>query len=184
MTGDSLFQILHDIVGPKVAFEDQRLTQLRQDAGPAPTASQRRAVDQQAGFVDELRELAETIEAVAPLWAPDLNDGIVIVLAPLWRLFAHHRAWSKELKGHWTKLAAGDYDWAQLAMHLWPERVIPKCAEDRSLAIAHGLEDVFWVQDDSGSEKWQARKFPTTPADQLIAQRQDPAVAAALAGQP
>ena len=42
---------------------------------------------------------------MAPLWAPDLNDGIVIVLAPLWRLFAHHRAWSNELKTHWDKLA-------------------------------------------------------------------------------
>jgi hypothetical protein len=26
-------------------------------------------------------------------------------------------------------------------MRLWPERVVPKCAKDRSLAIAHGLED-------------------------------------------
>jgi hypothetical protein len=184
VTTDSLFQALHDVVAPKVALEEQRLTRLRQDVGPSPTASQRRAVEQHVAFVDELRELAETIESVAPLWSPDLNDGIVIVLAPLWRLFAHHRAWSKELKSHWTKLVAGDYDWAQLAMHLWPERVILKCAEDRSLAIAHGLDDVFWVQDDSGAEKWHARKLPTTSVEQLIAERHNPAVVAALAGQP
>ena len=42
--------------------------------------------------------------------------------------------------------SAGKYDWAHIAMHLWPERVVPKCATDRSLAIAHGLEDVFWVE--------------------------------------
>ena len=114
------------------------------------------------------------------MWAPDLNDGIVIVLAPLWRLFAHHRAWSSELKKHWAKLAKGDYDWAQLAMRLWPERVVPKCAEDRSLAIAHGLEDVFWVADQANEDKWLPRQTPATPIDQLIAQRHNPAITAAL----
>ena len=123
---------------------------------------------------------ADGLEAVAPLWAPDLNDGIVIVLSPLWRLFAHHRPWSRELKKHWDKLTAGDYDWAQLAMRLWPERVILKCAEDRSLAIAHGLEDVFWVQDADNTDKWHPRTTPTTPADLLIADRHDPATKAAL----
>ena len=67
-------------------------------------------------------------------------------MAPLWRLVPQHKPWQKELKSKWDELAAGKYDWAHLAMHLWPERVVPKCATDRSLAIAHGLEDVFWVK--------------------------------------
>ena len=127
-------------------------------------------------MVDELVELPRRARAVAPLWAPDLNDGIVIVLAPLWRLFAHHRAWSNELKTRWAKLAAGEYDWAQLAMHIWPERVIPKCADDRSLAIAHDLEDIFWVQDDNNPDKWHPRHTPTTPIDQLIAEHTNPTI--------
>ena len=127
-----------------------------------------------------MRELRDELEAVTPLWAPDLNDGIVIVLAPLWKLFVHHKPWSKELKKHWDKLAAGDYDWAQLAMHLWPERVIPKCAEDRSLAIAHDLEGVFWAHDTDNTDKWHARTTPTTPLDELIAQRHNPATRATL----
>ena len=64
-------------------------------------------------------------------------------------------------------------------MHLWPERVVPKCAEDRSLAIAHGLEDVFWVQDDDNPDKWHPRHTPTTPIDQLIAERTNPTTTAA-----
>ena len=32
-------------------------------------------------------------------------------------------------------------------MSIWPERVVPKCVTDRSLAIAHDLEDLFWVED-------------------------------------
>ena len=177
---DTLFQILNDLVSPKVTLEEQQLTRLRQDAGPEPTASQRKVIEKQEDFVSELRELREALEAVTPLWAPDFNDGIAIVLSPLWGLFAHHRAWSKELKQHWGKLAKGEYDWAKLAMHLWPERVILKCAEDRSIAIAHGLEEVFWCQDDTNVDKWHPRVHPTTPIDQLIAERQNPAVVAAL----
>jgi hypothetical protein len=63
-------------------------------------------------------------------------------------------------------------------MHLWPERVVPKCVIDRSIAIAHGLEDVFWVEDSNG--KWTARKTPTRPIDELVRERTSPAVKAAL----
>jgi hypothetical protein len=180
MSSDTLFQLLNDLVAPKVTLEEQLLTRLRQDAGSDPTASQRKSIEKQEIFVAELRELRAEIEALTPVWAPDLNDGIVIVLAPLWRLFTHHRAWSKELKQQWGKLSNGEYDWAKLAMHLWPERVISKCAEDRSVAIAHGLEAVFWFQNHTGDDMWHPRVHPTVSVDQLIAERQNPAVVAAL----
>jgi hypothetical protein len=176
VTPDSLFRVLTDLVEPKAAVEQRRLADLVQESGPSPSASQRRAIDVQETFVGELREFRDELGAVAPLWAPDLNDGVVIVLAALWRLFAHHRAWSSELKSRWNELAAGDYDWAQLAMHIWPERVIPKCAEDRSLAIAHGLEDMFWAQDDDSVDKWRPRYTLTAPIDQLITERTNPTV--------
>jgi hypothetical protein len=63
-------------------------------------------------------------------------------------------------------------------MHLWPERVVPQCAKDRSLAIAHGLEAVFWVENSGG--KWTARKTPTRKLDELVRERTSPAVKAAL----
>ena len=87
-----------------------------------------------------------------------------------------HRAWSKELQDRWAKLAKGEYDWAQLAMHIWPERVIAKCAVDRSLAIAHDLEDTFWAHDDTNPDKWNSRHSPTTPIVQLIANRTNPTI--------
>jgi hypothetical protein len=64
-------------------------------------------------------------------------------------------------------------------MHLWPERVVPKCATDRSLAIVHGLEDVFWAEGADG--KWTNRARPTRPIEDLIAERASDAVRAALA---
>jgi hypothetical protein len=59
-------------------------------------------------------------------------------------LIPQHKAWQREVKACWDRLVAGDYDWSHLAMRLWPERVVPKCAEDVSLAIAHGLEELLW----------------------------------------
>ena len=64
-------------------------------------------------------------------------------------------------------------------MHLWPERAVPKCATDRSLAIAHGLEEVFWVEG-GADKKWAARAKPLKPVDELVRERTSPAVKAAL----
>lgn len=180
VTRDSLLRVLNDVVTPKLALEQRRLSDAVQEAGPNPSASHRKTIEGQEKLVDELQEFVDELTAVAPLWHPDLNDGIVVVLAPLWKLFAHHKSWSKELGKHWGSLTKGEYDWAQLAMRLWPERVVPKCAEDRSLAIAHGLEDVFWVQDEENPDKWHPRENPTLTVEQLIADRSDPAIQAAL----
>jgi len=180
VTGDSLFRVLNDVVSPKLVLERRRLSELTQEVGPNPSARERKAIASQENLVDELQQFVDELTAVAPLWHPDLNDGIVVVLAPLWRLFAHHKPWSKELRNRWDSLMAGEYDWAQLAMRLWPERVVQKCAEDRSLAIAHELEDVFWSQDEEKPDKWHPRQSPTVAIDKLIADRTDPATKAAL----
>ena len=118
------------------------------------------------------------VTRIAPLWNPDLNDGVIINFAPLWRLVPQHKSWQKECKTVWDKLIKGDYDWSHLAMHLWPERVVPKCKDDRSLAIAHGLEDDFWYEDDDG--KWQKRQVSIDRVGELVADRASAAVKAAL----
>ena len=155
LTEDSFFQLQSDVLAPKLAYEERQLTNLVQSSGGSPSAKERREIEAQEAFVEELRVLLEEVKRVAPIWRPTLDDGIVLVMAPLWRLVPH-KPWQRELKKKWSELAAGKYDWAQLAMHLWPERVVPKCGDDRSLAIAHGLEDVFWIEDEDG--KWQPRE--------------------------
>jgi hypothetical protein len=175
---DSLYQVLNDFVSPKLRAEERKLHSLLEEAGENPSSSQRKELAAQEAFVSELRVLRDEVARAAPLWNPNLNDGVVIVTAPLYRLVPQLKSWQKELKSHWDALCQGKYDWAQLAMHLWPERVVPKCAEDRSLAIAHDLEDVFWEQDADG--KWSAREEPTRPIDELVAERTSPAVKDAL----
>src|SRR5262249_43792486 len=151
---------------------------LARELGGSTTAAQRKALATQEKFVEELRAFLEEVKRVAPLWNPDLDDGVIINFAPLWRLVPHHKPWQKELKSTWDALCEGKYDWAHLAMHLWPERVVPKSANDRSLALAHGLEDVLWVEGSDG--KWTARRTPTRSIEQLVRERTSPAVKAAL----
>jgi hypothetical protein len=179
LTDDSLFQLQSDVLGQKLAYEERQLTHLVPSSGGSPSAKERREIEAQEAFVEELRVLLKEMKRAAPLWKPTLDDGIVLVMAPLWRLVPH-KSWQRELQRKWDELAAGKYDWAQLAMHLWPERVLPKCAEDRSLAIAHALEDVFWAEDGKG--KWQPREEPTTSIEELVQQRTSPAATDALRG--
>lgn len=178
LTRDSFFQIQNDIVGPKLAHEERRLEDLMTSAGNSPSAKERTQLVGQETFVEELRALLDEVKRVAPLWNPSLDDGVIVTMAPLWRLLPHHRSWQDELKAQWDELAAGKHDWAHLAMHLWPERVVPKCATDRSLAIAHGLEELFWMEGTDGD--WTPRSIPARPTEELVRDRASPAAKAAL----
>lgn len=180
LTHDSLFQVQNEMVTPKLAHEERQLTSLVKDAGTNPSAKERKEIADQEAFIAELRAFLDEIKRVAPLWKPVLDDGVPLTMAPLWRLVPQHKAWQKELKNRWDELAAGKYDWAHVAMHLWPERIVPKCAMDRSLAIAHGLVDVFWSDGDDG--KWKPRPAPKRDIDELVRERTSVAVKAAVKG--
>lgn len=177
-TKDTLFRVQNDHVAPKLAHEERRLESLASELREGATAAQRKQLASQESLVEELRVFLDEVKRAAPLWRPNLEDGVIINFAPLWRLVPQNKAWQRELKSTWDGLCEEEYDWTHLAMQLWPERVVPKCAEDRSLALAHGLEDVFWAKGADG--KWTARKTPTKSVDELVNERTSPAVKSAL----
>lgn len=177
-TADSLFRVL-ELVSQKLRHEEGKHAALLQEAGPSPSPSQRRELEQQESFLSELRGLKAEVARVAPLWRPNLDDGVLLNFAPLWRLVPQLSSWQTECRNAWDKLSNEHYDWAHLAMHLWPERVVPKCQTDRSLAIAHGLEATFWCEDQDGT--WHQREVAEATIQQLIAERSSATVKAALA---
>ena len=179
LTPDTLFSVLRDHVKPKLEYEERRAFQLRQVAGSAPSPSQRRDIAEAEELVEDLRAFRAELERVALLFRPNLNDGVIINYAPLWRMIRLPR-WRKDCQAIWNELAKGDLDWAHLALHLWPERVVPKCATDRSLAIAHGLDNVFWQPDPKAPVKWISKNVPEAEVQKLITARTSPAVKAAL----
>ncbi len=177
LTQDTFYRVL-DLVKEKIRHEERQLSDLREEAGNTSSSTQRSEIADQDDFVSELRGFRKEVERVAPLWNPNMNDGVVINHAPLWRLVQHNRSWQKECKKHWDRLIDGEYDWSNWAMHLWPERVVPKCAERRDLAIAHDLEAVFWEQDAEGD--WTARDEPARPVEELVEERTSRTVKSAL----
>lgn len=108
-------------------------------------------------FQQELTVLRDTLLKIAPTYKLKHDDGVQITAAPLWSLF-RFKPWQKVLKDTWSKLEKGDYDWAHLAMSYWPERVREKCKTDKSLAIAHGLEDLY-IEPEAAPKKTRAKKM-------------------------
>ena len=170
--------MLNEFVTPKLQFEERELTSARQQYGANPTANQRKEISARETFVAELKTFKDEVARIAPLWNPNLNDGVIINFAPLWRLVPQNKSWQKECKTVWDKLVEGDYDWAHLAMHLWPERVVPKCTKDRSLAIAHEMDEILWEEDEKG--KWHPKDVLKETLDNLIQERTSITVKAAL----
>jgi len=108
-------------------------------------------------FEIELQDVRNELLRFARLpWKPNLNDGVQITAAPLWKLFQLPK-WKKTLKETWEKLEKGDYDWAHLAYSIWPDRVREKCRKDKSLAIAHDLED-FYKEPPASAKKKRGKK--------------------------
>ena len=131
---------------PKTKVANHIAGQLvRCGTSPAPNYGEAQSAESRSDFIHKmkvaLKELRETILEIAKDYAPNHDDGVQIAAAPLWPLF-QHKPWQKVLKETWKKLEKGDYDWAHLAMNYWPDRVREKCKTDKSLAIAHDLEDL------------------------------------------
>jgi hypothetical protein len=130
-----------------------RLNRLRQEQAEAIAKANpqaRRRAGLIAEEIEELEEFDRRLEAVTRVpaadkdgrpvtvrWEPELDDGVLINAAPLHELLPSWREVNP--KKAWQELEAGEYDWSKTAMRYWPQRVLAKCRENKSFAIAHGL---------------------------------------------
>jgi ribosomal protein L32 len=146
LTPDTLYKCLQQFLEPKIKDVEQEIHRLRTmlTADEAGTKERKQLADAET-LLNELKELHAELSLWAPKWKPNLNDGVLITACPLWKLFRLPK-WRKDLEACWKELEAGDYDWSHLAYTLFPARAREKCKTDRSIAIAHGLEDLCQVQ--------------------------------------
>jgi hypothetical protein len=140
LTDQTLYTCVNDFVDPKLALVSEQVAALRQKSGRSRQDEE--TLEDLAKLERELHDLRAELLRVAQFWQPNLNDGVQITAAPLWQLFPY-KPWQKRLKETWEKLEQGDYDWAHLAYSIWPERVRARCRNDKSLAIAHDLEELY-----------------------------------------
>jgi len=145
LTDQTLYRCVNEHLDPKLREIEGDLERLRgkSQSDAQPDTKARRRSDDLVALQREVLGLREELLRIANLpYKPDQNDGVLITAAPLWQLF-RHKPWQKELARCWDALAAGDYDWAHLALALWPARVRERCRTDKSIAIAHGAEDIY-----------------------------------------
>ena len=172
----TLYSCVNDFVEPKLRQAELDLNALQVKS--SRSSSEEKELEKHSDLINELRDFRDELLRIAQFWKPNLNDGVQITAAPLWKLF-QHKAWQKKLKETWGKLEKGDYDWAHLACSIWPERVLRKCHQDRSLAIAHDVERIFWHEVEvpvkrgkkaTGDTKleWQPKELTDNELDTLI----------------
>ena len=174
-TQDTLYRMLRDFVEPRIQEAEREQFEFESQGALSGDAAKR--LQEAQTLLQDLQLFKGELELVAPLWNPNLNDGVIINHAILWRI-TPYTPWQKKCKECWDKLVKGDYDWAHLAFYLWPERVIRKCTTDRSLAIAHGLEERLWQETNNGN--WLQRQVPEAELQALLAEYSKPAVQNAL----
>jgi hypothetical protein len=142
---DLLYTALNKYVKPKADATEKEVHRIESELPNAmgrEASALRTAFEQTTRLLEELREFRDELGRVAELpYKPNLNDGVLITASPLWKLFRLPK-WRKDLEECWKKLEAGEYDWAHLAYSIWPDRVRDVCRHDRSIAIAHGLEEL------------------------------------------
>jgi len=113
----ALYSAARDYADYKVNFEQGRLDDLKELLARLEGAERRRRereLARQEQLVDEVRTFRQRLDAVAKqdLYI-DLNDGVLISIAPLWELVP----W-KEAARVWEELLAGEYEWSAMGQTL------------------------------------------------------------------
>ncbi len=138
-------------LGGRINRASSEVQTRRERLAPMPQGAERRRLEREVdaleGDLTDLEAFAKALAAVTSQtntrgeivgWAPEVDDGVLINLAPLWTLLP---SWPTEPKQCWQALERGDYDWSHTAMRYWPDRVLLKCQTNPSYALAHGVVD-------------------------------------------
>jgi hypothetical protein len=178
LTDQTLYKAVNDFVDPKLKETGRQLANLR--AINDRSSAQEKELAKLTELKAELDGFKADLLEIATFWKPDLNDGVQITAAPLWKFFRLTK-WRNRLKKTWEELGAGKYDWAHLALSIWPERVVKdECTTERSIAIAHGLEEQMWHEVEvrkvskSGQVttkmEWQPKDLTDAELDAIVAE--------------
>ena len=116
---DTLFKVLAMHVEPKIRLEQARLDQMRtqrKELGTGGSEAKRmeRAIDRHEAHMSDLHTFRDRLRRAAELYLePDLDDGVVLNMAPLGELVP----W-KEPGVYWEALRRGEYAWSGVAKQL------------------------------------------------------------------
>ncbi len=117
LDSDILYKALLNYVEPKIRLEEHAMQQLasqREGREGRDLKELERRIEHQETCISELRDFHTRLRRVADLHlTPDLNDGVVLNIAPLWDVVP----W-KEAKTYWNDLLKGKYAWSSIGAQL------------------------------------------------------------------
>jgi len=122
---DILFKALVNYVEPKLRLEESRLEQIHTQRASAGTSGREakqleKQLDRQEVLLSELRDFHDKLRRAADLHLePDLNDGVILNIAPLWELVP----WN-EAKTYWNELLTGKYEWSSISKQLRDKELV------------------------------------------------------------
>lgn len=125
LDGDLLFKALTNYVEPKITRERNWLDDLRAarsaaGSGGAAAKSAERAIDRQEVLLADLHEFRDKLAAAAHLGLePDLNDGVLLTIAPLREIVP----W-KEARTAWDELVSDKYGWSSIGQQMQAKGLI------------------------------------------------------------
>jgi hypothetical protein len=176
LTDQTLFTAVNEFIDPKLKNAKDNLNALRTKTNRS--REDENELERLSNDSSELDDFRNDLLRIAEFWKPNLNDGVQITAAPLWKFF-RLKKWRDTLKKTWDELEEGKYDWAHLALSIWPARVVRAAHKDRSIAIAHSLEDALWheVEIKKSSKtgrvtvkhEWQPRELSEKELDAIVA---------------
>ena len=77
-------------------------------------------IERRGEFISELWDFEDKLRRVANLHLdPDLNDGVVLNIAPFWELVP----WI-EAKNYWEELLDGKYEWSSIGKQLQKQSLV------------------------------------------------------------
>ncbi|MBA7646937.1 hypothetical protein ES703_54705 [subsurface metagenome] len=165
LTDQALYRCVNDYINPKLEDTARDIEFKQKETEKNRAMKARQELEDLLNLQQELKEFKSEMLWVAELpYKPDLNDGVLITASPLHKMFRLPK-WKKELKKCWESLEKEDYDWAHLAYSIWPDRVREKCRKDRSLAIAHDLEEICEVEPKAVKKKARSNKMEEEQID-------------------
>jgi len=120
---DIYFKVLTNYVEPKMREVENRINDLRTKVNISDSGDRKKVekeIDTEEEFLSELRDFHDKLKRVTDLdLEPDLDDGVVLNIAPLYELIP----W-REAKKYWEDLMKGKYEWSSISKQLRERRII------------------------------------------------------------
>ena len=121
-TSESLYTIIQKYIDSKLKLERTKSAELNQKKSGSNDPAEKRKIDKDMAKIDEViievEQFKKEVQAVIDSgFTPDIDDGVILNMAPLHKLIP---SWSEPSK-FYKKLKEGDFEWSSVSKALFQQ---------------------------------------------------------------